>query len=220
MNRTKIEMYDYTINPVKGKCPMACSYCYARRMYDRFKWNPEIRFEPESMLDLSVVPTGSRVFIGSTIELFHDSIPYEWMEKIFYFVKKAPWVTSIFLTKCPQNLIKWSPFPENCLIGATVTNEESADITQRYMLKVADYNKTFLSIEPFLAHIPWELTYGYNWLIIGQQTPVSKKTEPKISWIGEIEDACKTAGLPYFEKNNLQALLNRKLVQDFPVGVE
>ena len=44
MNLTKIEWCDYTINPVKGLCPMACSYCYARRMYKRFKWNPEIRF--------------------------------------------------------------------------------------------------------------------------------------------------------------------------------
>ncbi len=36
MNHTKIEWCDYTINPVKGLCPMACKdnqdkeYCYAR----------------------------------------------------------------------------------------------------------------------------------------------------------------------------------------------
>ena len=45
MNKTKIEWTDYTINPVKGLCPMACSYCYARAMYKRFRWNPEIRYD-------------------------------------------------------------------------------------------------------------------------------------------------------------------------------
>lgn len=30
MQKTKIPWADYTINPVKGLCPMACSYCYAR----------------------------------------------------------------------------------------------------------------------------------------------------------------------------------------------
>ena len=35
----------FSINPVKGLCPVACKdndgkeYCYARRMYKRFKWN-------------------------------------------------------------------------------------------------------------------------------------------------------------------------------------
>ncbi len=45
MNKTKIPWCDYTINPVKGLCPMACEYCYARKMYKRFKWNPVIRYD-------------------------------------------------------------------------------------------------------------------------------------------------------------------------------
>lgn len=28
MNKTKIEWADYTINPVKGLCPMACPVCF------------------------------------------------------------------------------------------------------------------------------------------------------------------------------------------------
>lgn len=48
MNKTKIPWCDYTINPVKGICPMHCKdnlgkeYCYAARpngLYKRFKWN-------------------------------------------------------------------------------------------------------------------------------------------------------------------------------------
>ena len=47
MNKTKRPWTDYTLNPVKGLCPMACPYCYARAMYKRFKWNPKIRITDE-----------------------------------------------------------------------------------------------------------------------------------------------------------------------------
>ena len=51
MQKTKIEWTDYTWNPIKGLCPVDCklpdgrSYCYAKRIYQRFKWNPKIGFE-------------------------------------------------------------------------------------------------------------------------------------------------------------------------------
>ena len=84
--KTKTEWCDYVINPIKGLCPVDCkdnqgkSYCYARRMYKRFKWNPEIRFVKERLIMPSIP---SRFFIGSTMELFGDWIKDEWMEEIF-----------------------------------------------------------------------------------------------------------------------------------------
>jgi DNA repair photolyase len=48
MTQTMIEWADYTLNPIKGLCKYACSYCYARKMYKRFKWNEEIRFDENS----------------------------------------------------------------------------------------------------------------------------------------------------------------------------
>lgn len=42
MSKTKIPWCDFTINPVKGLCPMACPSCYARRRYKRFKWIEEL----------------------------------------------------------------------------------------------------------------------------------------------------------------------------------
>jgi hypothetical protein len=49
---------------------------------------------------------------------------------------------------------------------------------------------------------------GISWLIIGQQTPVSPKTSPKIEWIKEIVDAADKASIPVFLKNNLLELVN------------
>jgi len=215
MQRTRIEWVrnqdgtqGYTINPVKGLCPMACPYCYARAMYKRFKWNPEIRWEPETLIDLSVVPDNSKVFIGSTFELFHDSV-IEHMPFILDCIKKAPWQTSILLTKQPQNLVKFSPFPSNVWLGVSVTSQVQLR-PAIWGLTDVQCNKRFLSLEPLLENVfdqvlPAEWDDYIDWVIIGSQTKPYKP--PKIEWVKEIVDACDKAHIPVFLKNNLRPLL-------------
>ncbi len=220
MGKTKIEWCDYTLNPVKGLCPVACKdnqgkeYCYARRMYKRFKWNPEIRFEPEVMLDLAKMPDGSKVFVGSTIELFHESFPYVWLDEIFWQVSKHPLITCIFLTKQPQNLPQWSPFPDNCWVGVSATNRERFVSACTYLEHIKARVK-YLSLEPLLD---WQNGQGVdiksylqnaevNWLIIGQRTPISKATQPEIEWVWKIIEAADKVGVPVFLKDNMMPLL-------------
>jgi len=152
MSKTKIPWADYTINPVKGLCPMACSYCYARRMYKRFKWNPEIRYNSLEWYKVSKIKQPSRIFVGSTIELFGDWIDEIWFQSILGFTLIYPQHTFIFLTKCPENLSRWSPFPENCYIGASVTNQKMYENAVKYLQQV-DAKVKFLSFEPLLNHI-------------------------------------------------------------------
>ncbi len=227
MNKTKIEWVKnadgsqgYTINPVKGLCPMACPYCYARRMYKRFKRNPEIRFDESWIPDLANLKKPSRIFVGSTIELFGDWIKYWWLKTVFDFVLLYPQHTFIFLTKQPQNLIKWSPFPENTYIGVSVTDMPMLN-TAINILPFIKAKVKYLSFESLLS---WEcpnseLSFvfedsGINWVIIGQQTPVKKTTTPKIEWIREIVEAADKAGIPVFLKDNLRDLLIPEALMD------
>ena len=153
MNKTKIEWCDYTLNPVKGLCPMACPYCYARAMYKRFKWNPEIRFEADVLWDNVPRSKPAKIFMGSTIELFGDWIKPEWLEAIFQFARIYDDLhTFIFLTKQPQNLIKFSPFPENCYVGVSATNQQQLDNAVKY-LKEVEATVKFISFEPLLERI-------------------------------------------------------------------
>ena len=221
MNKTKIEWCDYTINPVKGLCPIACSYCYARAMYKRFKWNPEIRYilnETAGLYDIwrkgMTDKKHYKVFIGSTMELFGSHIQDEWMGHILKTVDGisqldyAP--TVIFLTKQPQNLIKWSPFPDNCWIGASATDSDRFAGVVNSLMNIQARVK-FVSIEPLLAWPRLDISSWMrqiHWLIIGQQTPVSAKTQPKIEWVQKIVEAADKAGIPVFLKNNLEPLFN------------
>ena len=228
MQKSRIEWTDYTINPIKGMCPVDCkdnhgkSYCYARRMYQRFKWNSEIRFDVASTKILKKTKPGDKIFWGSTMELFGNWIKDHWLLDIFTLCRIFDDRTHIFLTKQPRNMVKWFPNRdngghENCWAGVSVT--DTVSMGEAMWLDGLWSPVKFISLEPllgsiskeYLKQISWRLA---DWLIIGQQTPPSKKTEPKIEWIREIVEAADAAGIPVFLKDNLKPLLLKTALND------
>lgn len=236
--KTKIEWCDYTINPVKGLCPVACSYCYARRMYlNPFFRNmydhQDIRYDPNVMIDTGNILKPSKIFVGSTMELFGDWVKPEWMASILGWVKTDIGIHSyIFLTKRPENLARWSPFPPNCWVGVSATNAEMLYDALDNLRKIKATVK-FISFEPLLERVnggECDDTYrldglqeaGIGWVIIGQQTPVSEKTRPNPDWIREIITSCNAANIPVFIKDNIidDPVLDLRLTemrQEFPI---
>lgn len=217
MNKTKIPWCDYTVNPVKGLCPMCCEYCYARRMYKRFKWNPEIDFDTFWAGDIPRKP--SKIFVGSTIELFGEWIKPKWLEQIFSQCEHYSEHTFIFLTKRPERLKKWSPFPDNCWIGVSATNYLMASNARYYLEKVQAKVK-FLSIEPLLSPIHDRLycTFdlrgrGIHWVIIGSRTQPTR--HPPREWVEEIINAADKANVPVFIKEPMASHFNIQR-QEYP----
>ena len=204
MNKTTIEWCDYTVNPVKGLCPVSCLYCYARRMYKRFHWDETIRFTNDLWNEAPKIKRPSRIFVGSTMELFGPWIDPEWMRLTLNAVKAHPQHTFIFLTKRPWELPKFNPWPGNCWVGASVTVAEQQ--SRAYLgLSQADAMVKFISYEPLLTNVYMEPQFlrdaGINWLIIGQKTPVQKDI-PR-GWVNSITNAAEHAHIPVFMKNNL-----------------
>jgi protein gp37 len=171
------------------------------------------------------------------MELFGEWVEPGWLNTIFRVVESHPQHTFIFLTKRPENLARWSPFPPNCWVGYSATDSPTAWNGMAEMVNNHVQAKVkFASFEPLLGEIGSRMMstyaeYGINWLIIGQQTPASPKTAPKIEWIREIVEASDKAGIPVFLKNNLSDMelpwngdyyyehgdtLTDKLRQEFP----
>jgi len=151
------------------------------------------------------------IFVCDMGELFGDWIPQKWQEDIFGVIRACRQLNHRFylLTKQPQNLIKWSPFPENCWVGVTATNENMAFRGLSQFLQIAAPVK-YLSLEPLLGCMPQLTSYcliqaGVSWLIIGAQTKPYKP--PEIAWVREIVEAADKAGIPAFLKDNLRPLL-------------
>ena len=207
----------YTRNPVKGYCPMACPYCYARRMYRRFKWDKTIRFIPEVLDEIETLKKPSTIFIGSTMELFGKWVKEEWLKQLFRFVRFHPEHTFIFLTKCPYNLRDRNPWPENSFVGVTVTNmTEASDAV--VVLRRVEASIRFISFEPLLGSpcLMDNFKVAVEWVIIGLQTPYSSKTAPKLEWVQEIVERADRISIPVFLKNNLKPIWEGKLRQECP----
>jgi protein gp37 len=217
MNKTAIEWCDYTVNPVKGLCPVACPYCYARRMYKRFHWDETIRFDNRAFSGLDRLKSSSRIFVGSTMELFGPWVTDEMMAYVLRQVRNCPEHTFIFLTKRPQELQKYNPWPENCWVGASASDALMAYDAYVALCEV-DARVRFASFEPLLEDIGD--TYAYDlllpaldWVIIGQQTPVQKDI-PR-GWVDSIVNAADGVHVPVFMKNNLLTVIGTNYEGDY-----
>lgn len=98
MNKTAIEWCDFTVNPVVGKCPHDCWYCYAEPI--RKKMYPEeMQFLPER---LKFRKKPASIFIGSMFDIFADKVSSLWIYEIIRIVKLYRQHTFLFLTKNPE----------------------------------------------------------------------------------------------------------------------
>lgn len=206
---------DFTSNAIKGLCPMTCSYCYAKAAYHRFGWDPTIRFDKKETYAPAKHKKPARIFVGSTIEMYHPLIPIDWVYKIIYSSLNAPRHIFITLTKRPEDLSLFT-FPDSWWIGVTINN--FIDWIRLHLLKQLKSNLKFISFEPLLddlgdSNIQLE---GIDWIILGGQSGPQKFFPPK-AWIQRLEDKADKLGIPVFEKSNLYRW-DTSLRQEFPKG--
>ena len=233
----------FTWNPITG-CLNGCDYCYARklantRLKERYLANCNVapddskfkgdvnskftdpfypRFWPERLKELSGVllkPKG--IFVCDMSDLFGIGIPEEWTRKVLDQIRFRPRDRFYLLTKQPQNLIKFSPFPDNCFVGQTLTGKEPDFYKRMNYFEYIEAKVKFISFEPLLAEVGWPNRFPTNflfqgvtdWVIIGAQTKPT--VMPKIEWVQEILVAAHNAGIPVFMKDNLQPLIDNSI---------
>ncbi len=146
------------------------------------------------------------IFTCDMSDLFGIGVPEEWTRKVLRLIEQVEIHRFYLLTKQPQNLIKFSPFPDNCWVGVTATNQIMWNEALRYLTDIKATVK-YMSIEPYLERIVPEYTLmlksGIKQVIIGAQTKPRKL--PDIQWIAEILRACDQTKVPVFLKHNLNS---------------
>ena len=176
------------------------------------------RFWEDRLNDLGNFDSPSKgIFVCDMGELFGDWIPSDWMREVMGCIQAYDKNRFYLLTKQPQNLLKFSPFPQNCWVGVTATNPEML-VEACYKMRHIEAKIKFISLEPLLDFTPlpevltwhtwirtWLTDCGINQVIIGAQTKPYKP--PKIEWVQEIVEACDKAGVAVFLKGNLKLAL-------------
>jgi protein gp37 len=122
LNKPSGNMYSWITglwNPVKGECPYRCSYCYVRRMMDRYgKEQKPLRLdEKELRTDLGQY---NFIFVCSGCDLFHPDIPDKWIERIADYTKVFN-NRYLWHTKNPQRYLNWrESFGNNDVLCVTM----------------------------------------------------------------------------------------------------
>ena len=196
---SKIEWTDKTANPVRGRCPVGCNYCYAEAMRKRFKKSPEITYHPEVLEAIERGKKPATIFMGSAFDLFGKRVKASIHERISTTIDKRADCDFIFLTKNPHRYIDLDLINDKRVWhGATVDTQKRG--------KSYDGAWTlfeFISFEPLLEDVAEYINLWHiQGIIIGAQTGPGAVV-PKREWVMNLLAKADEYDAKVFIKNNL-----------------
>jgi protein gp37 len=206
---SSIEWTESTWNPVTGceKVSPGCAHCYAERFAERFRGVPGHPYEQgfdlrlwHDRLELPLRWKRPRlIFVNSMSDLFHPSVPDEFVLDVFDVMRRAEQHKFQVLTKRPERAaslterLLWSA---NIWMGTSVENQRFT-IRTRYLRGTGAAVK-FLSCEPLLGPLDLDLS-GIDWVIVGGESGPGARPM-RFDWARDIKDQCRTADVPFFFK--------------------
>ncbi|MCK5014269.1 MAG: DUF5131 family protein [Candidatus Omnitrophica bacterium] len=200
MNKQKstgIDYCDYTFNPISGKCLHSCPYCYMQRFWRLLKDDkPQIK---EHYLKQKMPIKPSRIFVGSSTDMWGAWIPHKWINKVLEFCGLSKTHIFLFLSKNPKRYAEFTPL-ENCWYGTTDDGTERTKNNIRDLVVAMPEPRRFVSFEPLLRDIEPDLS-GIQWVIIGADSTKGAKKPPK-EWADIIIGLAREKGIPVFVKDN------------------
>lgn len=210
MKVSKIEWTESTWNPSIGcdKVSTGCKFCYAEVMSKRlqaigtpsYKNGFEFTILPERLESPLKIKRPTKFFVNSMSDLFHEEMPFYFLDQIFEVITKTPQHTYQILTKRENNLEKYfesRSVPDNVWLGVTVESFKKKDRID--VLKRIQAKTRFLSIEPLLEDIGELDLTDIHWVIVGGES--GYKARPmRADWATNIHKQCKQQNVPFFFK--------------------
>ena len=205
-----IEWTEATWNPLTGctKISPGCKFCYAERMAKRLKAMGQYNYRNEFRLTLHehvleqplTWKKPRTIFVNSMSDLFHQNVPFDFIERVCEIMAKASWHRFQVLTKRSERLRALAPrlqWPNNVWMGVSVENGD-------YAYRIDDLRDTgavikFLSLEPLLGPLPNLNLDNIDWVIVGGESgPRCRPMDEQ--WALDILSQCKTRQVHFFFK--------------------
>ncbi|MCB0546212.1 MAG: phage Gp37/Gp68 family protein [Phaeodactylibacter sp.] len=210
MKYSKIEWTEATWNPSTGcnKVSAGCKHCYAETMAKRlqamgapgYENGFEFTLMPER-LDMPLkVKKPTRFFVNSMSDLFHEKMPFNFLDQVFQVIEQTPRHSYQILTKrekALQDYCSQRKMPDNVWLGVSV---ESAETKHRIdVLRDIPSSIRFLSIEPLIADVGKLDLRGIHWVIVGGESgPKARPMCPE--WAISVQKQCDQQKVAFFFK--------------------
>ncbi len=213
--RSSIEWTDSTWNPVRGctKISTGCKHCYAERFAERWRGiegHPyergfDLRLVPERLFDPLLWSQSRTIFVNSMSDLFHESVPEEYIRAVFEIMALADWHVYQVLTKRSTRMRKIvSSLPSHLQslphiwLGVSVENKKHG-VPRINVLRQTPASVRFLSVEPLLADVGQLNLRGIHWVIVGGESGPGARPMQR-SWVVSVRRQCRAAKVPFFFK--------------------
>jgi len=192
------------------KVSEGCRNCYAETMARRLKGAKVFGYEEgfkvklchERVTEPAYIEKPTMFFVCSMGDLFHDDVPYEFIDRVMEIIEICPQHTFQILTKRPFRMYEYFVYrdnniPKNVWLGTSVENKDEKWRIDYLCEKFATVR--FLSCEPLLSDLgTLDLSY-IDWVIVGGES--GPKARPmKKEWLLNIKCQCDEQGVPFFFK--------------------
>lgn len=208
---TSIEWTEMTWNPTVGctKISPGCKNCYAEKMAERLMAMATPGYE--NGFQLTLLPTRLEdplrrkkptvYFVNSMSDLFHEDVPFGYIDSVFDVIGKAHWHTFQILTKRANRLAEYfatRSAPVNAWLGVSVEDRKYG-MPRIDHLRSVHATVRFLSIEPLLEDLGHMNLTDIHWVIVGGES--GPKARPmKQEWVESIQVQCEQQAAAFFFK--------------------
>lgn len=210
-NKTPIEWTEETWNPTTGctKISPGCKHCYAEVMALRLQSmrapGYDNGFELSLMPDRLDQPLRRKkptlYFVNSMSDLFHEQIPFDYLDQVFAVIGQTPQHTYQILTKRAERMADYfdtRPVPRNAWLGVSVEDKRYG-LPRIEVLRRIDAEVRFLSCEPLLEDLGVMDIGGIHWVIVGGESGAQARPMRE-HWALSIMNQCERAGVAFFFK--------------------
>lgn len=210
MKTTKIEWTDKTWNPITGctKISAGCANCYAEIMSKRLQAMKQDKYKNGFILtmhnDVLDEPIKWKkphtIFVCSMSDLFHENVPFSFIDKVMETIKSTPQHNYQILTKRANRMAEYfsdKNIPKNAWLGVTVDIASSKSRID--FLRNLNAPIKFLSCEPLLEDLGDMNLDGIDWVIVGGESG-AKARPMKEEWVQSIKVQTEKQGSAFFFK--------------------
>jgi len=140
------------------------------------------------------------VFVCSMADLFHDAVPFSFIDKIMNTIRQSPYHRYQILTKRAERMVEYfssSDIPHNVWLGVTV--ESSSEKTRIDSLRTLQAAIRFISCEPLVEDLGEIDLTNIDWVIVGGESGVSARPM-KPEWVRSILQQADEQEVAFFFK--------------------
>ena len=208
---SKIEWTEETWNPITGctKKSEGCRHCYAEVMARRlhamgtkgYENGFKLTLQPHRLEEPLKNKKPTMYFVNSMSDLFHENVPFEYIDRVFDIIKSTPQHKYQVLTKRAEQMecyFQNRQVPQNVWLGVTVENKSSI-FRIDYLRRIKDVSVKFLSVEPLLEDLGFVDFSKIDWVIVGGESgPLARPM--KKEWALNIKEQCDEQNVAFFFK--------------------